>query len=1154
MFLGGKKKGWMTGQLLPTDRQLIQSTPKFDPTVPSLGSEGTSSCNLPLVNSTIQSCLRPKNTPAIVALSLKHSPSKTSPSLVTVGDFQRSKPQNPSADAVLPSPAPSDEPQQTNIHIIDLEQEEEHVIIGEGQPLKAQLIQEQRNVTRETCTADGQAKRLDNITATGTNESDGRSNEIGDVRRQSLSREVSSPSGQGALTRDRSPGTPGIASANTINKRMMENEDTSNKRLQKMPGTSSVDSVQPSPHISNAIETNPVANADNFSPSETDMQQLKRRIASRLQFVRSAHASRGSVEDGRLLLLRDACECADHDYLLLHQLHCMRSRDSGSIRSFSARGFGEQHIQGLHMLDQLIRTNTELVYDAVEWFSNFPLPNRELLERYRAYQLSYGRVLKCLENLAEFWPRLRALCQERHYAPLVDELNALDLRSVVLQRVISRAILRNIWLLPQDQCFHSSEQLFLINQQDVYQRDTQAATSPACTEANKKAYNQNLIISYLRLWGQHQAHHNQYQQNCQASDGRSFQHTMPPEASQRRLSQQDQTRTVPTRSAKSNHLRLIDQPRRPYGLQENGDADRRSTQNTSSSTPALPSSAFPGLQMSPISWSRSSAERRSSSSSFPPPGVIVPSNREPTGTVPGPVGHPSYASIPTAINGRLPNQHLRTNLSTSSVPAASSPTQSSEGRMKSTLPEPDLDSYPARTVAWTERPPRRSLAALPSSPQEFQVSDTHSQQTGTWQQFAIHDQIHSRHPSLNQASGPLDLHAQTQRLQRQSPYIMAPQFLPPPGYIQETSTHANPVESALHQSHVRSPFLKAASAGGELHSNIKYFQYMWGLAVMPNRLHVQKRHVRWTFTVSKESVQLLARTSKESDGSLPIRNITVGSRLCRIRCIQVSDIRKDISENDWAVAENAWPRNVAIIMNGTALEIRRKRHHGKDLPIDVTQYIQEGQNTLSIATMWLPQDNNAFYTIGLETLQVTTDRKVKEDIATIEGSEAQRRIIERANKLDPDVQVMDPSITLDVTDPYTSSIFEIPVRGKSCRHNQCFDLDVFLQTRASKTPSEPCGPDQFRCPLCGGDARPENLVIDGFFREVREELSRINRLDARAIVLQEGGDWQIKEVEETGESGYGTGRRLSRAEELLAGRARNGSIHMEHEVIEIDDE
>ena len=1148
-FLGGIQKGWMMGDQKPAERPPIHRPQWSKSMTPRVDVQNARLENLPPAGSVAQSRKNPSENLPMENTGLASSPDLRTPTMASQADLQASKRQTSQANTVLPSPAPSDEPRQESIHIIDLEGEEEQEVPNDQQIGIVQQTQEQHDIPSTRYVAGEQANQPNDQSIAWNDRLPETREDTGDIRDNEQSREILQTDRHNAATAASPFSAPSASLENAMRKRTTREQSTSNKRVQMANTNSPAEPISLRSEVSAAGEPNSMVNAFSFSPTEAEMRQFIGRIGSRLEYVQRAQPQRGSIEDGRLLLLRDACECYDHDYLLLHQLHCMKTKDPGCVHLFSALGFGAQHLQGLNILDQLILANAKLVDDAVEWFSDFPLPNRELVERYAAYELSYGRVLRCLEKLAEFWQPLRKSCQERHYAPLVDELNAIDLRSVVLQRVISRAILRNIWLLPQDDCFYSSEKLFLINQQDVYQRDIQIATSPARTDAAKKTYNQKLIISYQRLWDQHQLHHSQFEQHYQVRSDRSFSNITPQGSSQRGQPQQNQVRFLPARSANGNNVNLFDQAHRPHPLNLIAQPDQRNGQVVPRQTFMLPSSPAE-VQMGPISWSRSLAGQSSPLSVLPPPGTILQSNAETPETSQGPTGQTILAS--TTFNGRLQDQHPQRDPSRSSIPGALPPARISESPMSSTQPCMGLDNMSTRAVGRPVPPSRGSPAGAPSSPQISQVSDTHRQHVGTRRQSHFHSQLPARRVSVNMVNGQLDSQGETQRLRGQLLYTLPPQFLPPPSYIQETTAHPNPVESALHQAHVRSPIFKAINPEGVPDNTTKYYRFMWGLAVMPNRLHIQKRHVRWTFTVSKESVQLLAKSIGELDGSPPITTVGIGSRLCRIRCIQVSDASEDVSEDDWAVAETAWPRNVAIILNGTALEIRRKHHHGKDIPIDVSHYIQEGQNTLSIATLWLPQDTKAVYAVGLETLQVTTDKKIKEDIATLGRSEAQKRIIERASNLDPEVQIIDPSIVLDVTDPYTSIIFEVPVRGKNCRHNQCFDLDVFLQTRTSKSSNQPCEPDQFKCPICGGDARPQSLIIDQFFVEVRQELSRTVRLDARAIVLHESGDWQIQEVEETGEPGDGSGRRLSRAEDVLAARTGKGPIRRDSEVIEID--
>lgn len=366
----------------------------------------------------------------------------------------------------------------------------------------------------------------------------------------------------------------------------------------------------------------------------------------------------------------------------------------------------------------------------------------------------------------------------------------------------------------------------------------------------------------------------------------------------------------------------------------------------------------------------------------------------------------------------------------------------------------------------------------------------------------------------------------------------------------------NPDSSAFHQAHVKSPVLSSIDFAGKPSNITRHFRFVRHVIMPIEFITSNNRHVGWDFKIKKGLIDSLAQDNPGLYGLSATRNFATESRMCRVRCIKLNKLKADefkvkrlrvdqlITQSEWVVADNVWPGSTAVVLNGTALEIRKKSHHGKDLPIDATRFIKEGDNHISTAVIGFDKDSDAHYAIGIEIIQVTDEDQVRKSLPTLAWQEARQRIIDRSIQVDPDVQVVHSQMIIDLIDPFTARLFDVPVRGSTCSHNQCFDRDVFLQTRTSKNPNEPCGPDEFRCPICGADARPRSLVIDGFFVTVREELERKGRLDAKRIILHESGDWEIKEEEEaTGEQGDGTGKRASVAKP---------SAPME--VIEIDDD
>ncbi|KAL9610764.1 MAG: hypothetical protein Q9167_004547 [Letrouitia subvulpina] len=383
----------------------------------------------------------------------------------------------------------------------------------------------------------------------------------------------------------------------------------------------------------------------------------------------------------------------------------------------------------------------------------------------------------------------------------------------------------------------------------------------------------------------------------------------------------------------------------------------------------------------------------------------------------------------------------------------------------------------------------------------------------------------------------------------------SPLLLPPPGQSIPTTAYPNPTMTALHQAHVRSPILRTTTGHEGQETDTKYYRFIKGVAVLPNRLKLQVRHhIKWNFDIQQENFALLTGTIEGKNGAPPSRVVQFGSRFCRIKCIDASQLGNTISEAHWVVANHIWPPNITVLLNGRPLEVRKKIHHGKDLPIDVTTLVKEGNNTLSVSTLRPQPNQKTVYAIGLETIQLTDAEAIKNGISKLGRISGQQRIMDRFGETDPDVQIVGSSVVLDLTDPYTSRIFDIPIRGKTCQHSQCFDLKIFLQTRSSKTPEQPCDPDSFKCPICGADARPQSLLQDDYLTALRDQLATMNRLDAKAIILYKDGKWDIKEQEETGEKGDGSGQRSIKGREASTTASEKASTLRETEVIEIDDD
>lgn len=184
-----------------------------------------------------------------------------------------------------------------------------------------------------------------------------------------------------------------------------------------------------------------------------------------------------------------------------------------------------------------------------------------------------------------------------------------------------------------------------------------------------------------------------------------------------------------------------------------------------------------------------------------------------------------------------------------------------------------------------------------------------------------------------------------------------------------------------------------------------------------------------------------------------------------------------------------------------------------------------GDNTIQVS---LPEvranmDESSTYFMGVEVVTTLAHEAVRDLIQAnehISADETKREVQRRLNPGDSDdIIVANDHICVSVTDPFTCNLFKSPVRGVDCKHIDCFDLDIWLQTRnckPSRDEGEPSEVDCWKCPICGSDARPVSLHVDDYFAEVQRELRRGGNLDVKHISITSDGSWKrIQEADET---------------------------------------
>lgn len=331
------------------------------------------------------------------------------------------------------------------------------------------------------------------------------------------------------------------------------------------------------------------------------------------------------------------------------------------------------------------------------------------------------------------------------------------------------------------------------------------------------------------------------------------------------------------------------------------------------------------------------------------------------------------------------------------------------------------------------------------------------------------------------------------------------------------ATPPNPNQYALHQGHLRSPTLVCLDQHG-VNSVLSspMCQYTSGFLLTPNPVApLAQVH---PFRITNENFARRAIDQVDEVTRACVRWLKPTSLTFRLRCIKGP---APPNMSSWLYREVTWPVDTLFKLNGQNLDARRKLHHGRDMPIDVTSNIVCGENriesfTLATNIYTSPAEPPPQYFFAIEIVSLKSHADILEKVtARIKSAEEGLAAIQRAiigNS--EDVQCVTNTITITLTDPLTGSgICKLPVRAAECTHREAFDLHTYLSSRkqGSARESEPIGPDKWNCPLCGGHAGPDFLFVDGFLKQVGEELLQSGRADVRVIEVDKDGKWTAHE-------------------------------------------
>ncbi|KAK0720924.1 hypothetical protein B0H67DRAFT_644120 [Lasiosphaeris hirsuta] len=911
------------------------------------------------------------------------------------------------------------------------------------------------------------------------------------------------------------------------------------------------------------------------------------KIDQHIQERGGEQALTSNVERPRIQLLREACTNEDGFFLALHQLYCVWSESPGEAHKWIQ--YPPEIIdKAFTIIEQILKKNQQVAPLTQAWFSRFPEPIARLINPATTYLPMVNQACKFLEKLANNFQPLSKSSAERNYPYLVDELlGTLGCYSPTLQIIFFTASRRRLGV-PDGQFGAQMEKVFR-EDQNYHRSETTGLLVLTPTTPASKQRNDILIRKFKHLIAAaavaktqrnaRQAFHSPTIH--QGSVGQAFNPSTVRQGSSV-SSPVPSSGQSPSMIQGHNSSGMLMTPEIMHQLQEQqlhfqeqAHQQLLLQQQPLPHHPQIPhqelSQQHPLAQQQQVRLQQLQQLQQQARQQVQQQQQLQQQARQQVQQQ-----HPQQL--------QLPSQQLPSQQQVFQQQAAMQQRMAVEQQVQ------QMHRYELMQMQNTEA--RRQMLAEASMHNHpvTQTNNVGGLSPSTLDPTMALAGAHMPGYSFNVSFSPSAARAQppTQQIQHnvyQRPrHLRAPDMeplMPPKGHqISRPEWPSDPSDKksimmSLHQAHVRSPKRVAKAAKPAE----RYYQAVKSLPVRPVPAQPQNAVQRLYFEVTTEQLALASASFRKDDLLLPVAEHFSGSLRWRVRCCKIEVPGSVVTESQWSILDMSWPPNIFMSLNKQPLSIRRYSHNGKDLPTELTDFIVCGTNVLEVSLPDLNRQSARNRFLAIEMLETLSHSDVVNLVwepgptpeeETLNAIKA--RLTSSGN--DDGIIIDMPDLAIDLADPFTSVIFNIPVRGVECTHMECFDLETWLLTRlpsktlpkcphseeiqcGCSTALEPSHPDKWTCPIscCNKDARPYSLRIDGFLADVRKKLEAENKLHTKSIHVRPDGTWYPILQTDDGDDTTDDEDDIPLAARARKASAPPTSVARRHdvEVIEIDD-
>lgn len=884
------------------------------------------------------------------------------------------------------------------------------------------------------------------------------------------------------------------------------------------------------------------ASSPNLTWEVTDLAQF---IDQRLEDI-GGHNMANEIEQPRFQLLKDACLKKDLFYLHFHSLYCTWSISPDRLPPMPGHDMNAIR-QGFRMLESVLKKNDQFSPQNLVWCASFPHPTFNT-----SRPTAVAMVARFLTSLTQNWPALDHKIAMRQYPYLVDELlGTLHCSSMIMQNILFTACRRRLGLSDgydlgiQTQRYFEQDQKRHLDEKGEFR-------SVNLSDELIERWNQDLINGYRQLVGKHEERQHvicqSRQSQQQSQQQQSYGQNGPSSTANHIASQVIHNNTY--YAANQAAMTAASQPRASFSpnspVVQSPDQTLPWPQQTSSShsVAGIPIAAHTSLPPQTSGYSFHSVPSSfvlQSSAAMPnlsdAAAMQMAANQQPQSQI---LSSPhQYQANMTPQGQALQRQWLMQQQQQQQQQEVLQRQQQLQLQQRQQQQQYMLQGYlqPQWSQALNQPFVPYSYGPQMYSPGQAQtfIAPSNPQAGGHQPNYQV-QQVRGAMTQQqgNQQAAPMALNNANRGVSHPTSLV------PRTGQVIDRSQYPHSHQEkksllmAIHQVHARSP--ERTRPFGD--ADERYYQSVHSFAVAPFRLAYLHQ---LDIAVSSEQYSQLCRKKELPDlGGNPVtttvREYTNGSLRLRARCCRLLS-EKSVAESEWVTKESMWPEHIYIRFNDKSITIRRSTHNGKDLPVELTDFVLPGVNKLQVATSSkgptsADRRDNLFY-MAIEVVESASHSDIMERVQSNGRIDRKVTLDKIRSRVDcvPDedgIAIIDRTgdttqeLSIDLTDPFSAKIFEVPARGVSCTHMECFDLETWLATRPTKQQikcghkeictcpkrMEPSEPDKWKCPICFGDARPGSLRVDTFLEDVRKKLQSENKLDTKSILVAADGTWR----------------------------------------------